>query len=482
MTEAANIIYSSQQVRAGLRWFGPGDIVTIQNIRQTPGITNVITALHHIKPGDIWSEDEIGKRKIEVEFHLHQDEPAGLSGYTRYNWYKENGTPTGLYWCTAESLVFTEEIKNGSPARDTHIANYRESLKNLGRFGVNTVIGNFMLVADWTRTALTRLDDGSTALTYDNTAFMAFDIFILKRHPSTQGYLDDGSYTQEDIDTAQHYFEFYLQHDDERRTALTAMITAGLPGAQEGFTLNDFRAAVQQYESLTIDGLRENIRYFLDQVIPAAKEAGVTLCCHIDDPAFSPFLGTPRAVGTLEGCKFLLNQGCGINLCVGSLLPNFDNRNISELIYDIFEYGSSIGLDVHQIFPHIHLRPIATDGLDFTEGHHAEHREELAQIVYALTDIGWKGVFRPDHAPSPAHGFGRPGYDLVGRGYGAQLLLGLFEMADLWKRSKNICLQHSFGDDTEGQENQATFNLKEKAVVLGTTPKIKKPWTLKNMS
>ncbi len=479
MTEAVNTLYSQQQVRAGLRWFGPDDIVTIENIRQTPGITNVITALHHIAPGEVWSIEEIAKRKIEVEFYLDADEPPELEGYARYLWYKEHGTPTGLFWCTAESLVFTEEIKNGSPLRDSHISNYKESLKNLGRFGVTTVVGNFMLVADWTRTAITRLDDGSTALSYDNDAFMAFDIFILKRHPSELGYIEDGSYSHEEVDRARHYYESYLRNDDERRIALTNMITAGLPGAQEGFTLDDFRAAVRQYEKLTVEDLRENILYFLNQVIPVAKDAGVQLCCHIDDPAFSPFLGTPRAIGTLDGCRFLLDQGCGINLCVGSLLPNIHNRNISELIYAMYEYGAAIGLDVHEIFPHIHLRPIATNGLHFTEGHHAEHREELAQIVYTLTDIGWKGVFRPDHAPSPTHGFGRPGYDLVGRGYGAQLLLGLFEMADLWKRTKIECLQQSFGGDANFKDTRACFNRNEKASVLGNVPRIKKPWALK---
>ena len=479
MTEAANTLYSCRQVRAGLRWFGPDDVVTIENIRQTPGVTNVITALHHIAPGEIWSEEEVATRKIEVEFYPHPEEPAGLSGYERYVWYQEKGMPTGLLWCTAESLVFTEEIKNGSSGRDTHIANYKQSLKNLGLFGVTTVIGNFMLVADWTRTAITRLDDGSVALSYDHDAFMAFDIFILKRHPSEHGYLEDASYTQEDIDKARNYYVSHLQNDEERRTALTTMITAGLPGAQEGFTLDDFRTAVRQYEKLTVDDLRENISSFLDQVIPVAKDAGVRLCCHIDDPAFSPFLGTPRAVGTLDGCRFLLDQGCGINLCVGSLLPNMDNRNISELIYAIHEYGSSIGLDVHEIFPHIHLRPISTNGLHFTEAHHAEHREELAQIAYALTDIGWKGVFRPDHAPSPAHGFGRPGYDLVGRGYGAQLLLGLFEMADLWRRTKTECVQQSFGHEPNFNDIKTSFNQIEKALVLRDTPRIKKPWALK---
>ena len=117
-------------------------------------------------------------------------------------------------------------------------------------------------------------------------------------------------------------------------------------------------------------------------------------------------------------------------------MPNEENRNITELIYEISEYGRLKGMNIDEIFPHIHLRPIETDGKNFREGHHAEHREELAKIVHALVNISWQGVFRPDHAPSSDHGFGRPGYDVIGRGYGAQLLLGLFEMAEIIKATR----------------------------------------------
>ncbi len=436
MSEIFNTDWNRERVRAGMRWFGPADEVTIRNIRQTPGVTNVISALHHIPAGEIWTEEEISKRKIEVEFLPNDNAPTDRAGMALFQWHKAHSEPSGLVWDTAESLIFTEDIKNGSPNRDQHIANYNESLRNLGRFGVINVVGNFMLVADWTRTGTATLPDGSRSLKYIHAAFAAFDIYLLKRHETEEGYIQDGSFTAEEMDEARHYWNTYLKDDSPRRQALADMITAGLPGAQEGFTLTDFRSAVAKYEGMSEADLREHIAYFLDHTVPVAKEAGVRLCCHSDDPAFSPFLGTPRTVGGEEGYKFLLDHGCGANFCIGSLMANEKNRDITAVIRDIAEYGFSKGLSIDEIFPHIHLRPIETDGKNFREGHHAEHREELAKVVHTLVDLGWQGVFRPDHAPSSDHGFGRPGYDVIGRGYGANLLLGLFEMAEIVKTTR----------------------------------------------
>jgi mannonate dehydratase len=419
-----------------MRWFGPEDLVSIQNIRQTPGVTNVISALHHIPAGEVWSEVEIAKRKIEVEFLPSSDAPSELEGMPLYQWYQANGMRTGLVWDTAESLIFTEDIKNGSPLRDLHIANYRESLRNLGRFGVRNVVGNFMLVADWTRTGIATLSDGSKSLKYIHAAFAAFDIYLLKRHDSVQDYIADGSFSAVEVEEARQYWERYLANDPVRQERLTAMMTAGLPGAQAGFSIEDFRDAVSKYADMDVDQLREHMAYFLDHVTPDAHAAGVRLCCHSDDPAFTPFLGTPRAVGGCEGYKFLLDHGCGANLCIGSLMANETNRDITAVIQEIADYGRLKGMSVDEVFPHIHLRPIETDGKNFREGHHAEHREELAKVVHKLVEIGWQGVFRPDHAPSSDHGFGRPGYDVIGRGYGANLILGLFEMATITKAAR----------------------------------------------
>jgi mannonate dehydratase len=468
MSEIYNKNWNRERVRAGMRWFGPEDIVTIQNIRQTPGVTNIITALHHIPAGQIWTKTEISRRKIEVEFLPHAEEPDGLSGLELFNWYTTHGQSTGLIWDTAESLVFTEDIKNGSPNREKHITNYNESLRNLGRFGIHNVVGNFMLVADWTRTGVATLPDGSQSLKYINAAFAAFDIHLLKRHETEQGYIDDGSFSAEEVEEARRYWENYLQNNPEKQKELADMITAGLPGAQAGFTLENFRTAVEKYEHMDEAELREHIAYFLDQVVPVANAAGVRLCCHSDDPAFTPFLGTPRAVGGCEGYKFLLDHGCGANICIGSLMANESNRDITAVIREVADYGRMKGMSVDETFPHIHLRPIETDGKNFREGHHAEHREELAKVVHTLVDIGWQGVFRPDHAPTSDHGFGRPGYDVIGRGYGANLILGLFEMAEIIKttrfRTVEAAIKASGGD----------MNLREEAVSAARTAEAEK--------
>jgi mannonate dehydratase len=468
MSEIFNQNWNRERVRAGMRWFGPEDEVTIRNIQQTPGVTNIITALHHIPSGEIWTEAEIARRKIEVEFLPHPDAPSELSGMKLYQWYIGNAARTGLVWDTAESLVFTEDIKNGSPNREKHIRNYKISLQNLGRFGVKNVVGNFMLVADWTRTSITTLSDGSKTLKYIHAAFAAFDIYLLKRHDSEQSYIEDGSFSPTEVEEARSYWDTYLADHKERQTELIAMITAGLPGAQEGFTLDDFRAAVSKYEGMSVEVLQDHIAYFLDTVVPVANAAGVRLCCHADDPAFSPFLGTPRTVGGSAGYKFLLDHGCGVNMCIGSLMANESNRDITKVIREIAEYGSLKGMGIEDIFPHIHLRPVETDGKNFREGHHAEHREELAKVVHTLVDLDWQGIFRPDHAPASDHGFGRPGYDLVGRGYGAQLLLGLFEMAEIIKTTRNKAVTAAI------TASKGDLTLKDKAIKAARKAEVKK--------
>jgi len=173
--------------------------------------------------------------------------------------------------------------------------------------------------------------DSSLALKYNHSAFAAFDIYTLKRYATEAEYIADNLYTQEEIADAQKYWDKHLLNNNERSSELTNMITAGLPGAQEGFTLDNFRDAVDQYKNINTNDLRKNIAYFLDSVIPTAQKAGVRLCCHPDAPSFSPFTGTPRGVDCVVGYKFLLDHGCGVNLCSGSLIPNEDNRNIAKI-------------------------------------------------------------------------------------------------------------------------------------------------------
>jgi mannonate dehydratase len=475
MTEAAQTIHGDPEApKAGIRWFGPAD-VPIMMIAQIPGVTEVVSALHHVPNGDEWTVAEILKRKIEVEFQDMLDEPSGLAGAKRDEFYKEqyrsslkSGKRTGLVWSTIESLPFTEEIKNGSPERDAHIATYQKSLDNIGAinrllkecgapvYSFTSVMGNFMLVADWTRTGYATLPDGSRALEYIHTHFAAFDIFMAHRHhqadgsPNLEAYEHDGSYSAAEIKAAQAYWNDTLKDDRKKQEALADMIVAGLPGAQASFgpnaalegKLTIFREAVLKYKGMTVETLRANIDYFLKHVVPNAKAAGVMMCSHPDDPAYSPFLGTPRAVGDAQGYKFLLDRGCGVGLCFGSLTPNEKNRDVMSVVKDLAEHGLAKGLTIEQIFPFVHLRPVETNGRDFREGLHAAHIDELWKIVYALASYGWKGVFRPDHAPDPAvlhdmmtqatgnsKALGSRGYSVPGRAMGANLLIGLFHGA-----------------------------------------------------
>ncbi|MDP9128651.1 MAG: mannonate dehydratase [Pseudomonadota bacterium] len=495
MTEAANLANGhTGEAKFGFRWFGPDRDVPIDMVRQIPGVTDIVSALHHVPNGEEWTIAEILKRKIEVEFKDEVVEPKGLQGAARDDFYKQEyrarlpvlENRTGLVWSTLESLPFTEEIKNGSPLRDEHIANYKKSLDNIGTinrileepqfenshtkpFAIQSVMGNFMLVADWTRTHYEELRDGSKALAYDHERFMAFDIFMAKRHADKDGQVDfsayqkDGSYSAKEIESAKIYWETKLKDNRSDQESLANMIVAGLPGAQASFGPNDplekkldiFREAVLKYEGMTVADLRENIDYFLKAVVPNAKAAGVMLCSHPDDPAYSPFLGTPRAVGDVAGYKFLLDRDCGVGLCFGSLTPNEGNRDVMGVIKELADHGLARGMTIEQVFPHVHLRPVETDGKNFKEGRHADHVDELSQITYALTSYGWKGVFRPDHAPNPSslHSLieclakkadplgdalakqekfiGDRGYTVPGRAMGGSLLAGLFHEANV---------------------------------------------------
>ena len=431
--------------------------------------------------GEEWSLSEILKRKIEIEFYDLIVEPENLSLEEKSQYYITEyrrliikGKRTGLVWSTIESLPFTEAIKNGSEERDRHINNYIKSIRNLGIihdildetelhnytpqvYRFRGVIGNFMLVADWTRTGYTTLPDGSVTLEYNHKHFASFDIFMARRHQLSDGtsdllaYIQDGSYDEQEVDDAQHYWEKHLKNDPLKQQELADMIIAGLPGAQASFgvgatlekKLDIFRDAVLKYKGMTIDELRRNIVYFLDKITKEAKKARIHLCCHPDDPAYSPFLGTPRAVGDAEGYKFLLDHGCGVNLCFGSLTPNVNNRDVMKVVRELAEYGLAKGMTINEIFPHVHFRPIETEGKNFREGSHASHIEELYQIIYALTYYGWQGVFRPDHAPNPTvlhnlyeqatgnnNVIGGRGYSVPGRAMGVNLLMGLFYAAN----------------------------------------------------
>ncbi|HSK40888.1 MAG TPA: mannonate dehydratase, partial [Arenibaculum sp.] len=276
------------------RWFGPLDPVTLSDVRQAEA-TGIVSALHHIPNGQVWPAGEIETRKREIE-------------------------AAGLEWTVVESIPVTEDIKTRSGACRDHLEAYRQSIRNLARCGVRTVCYNFMPVIDWTRTDLSyRLPSGGLALRFDADEFAAFDLFILKR-PGAQA--DYGQARQESARAA------FDAMDGTARARLTRNVIAGLPGAEESYTPEMFRNAIERYDGMTPDDLRAALGEFLDAVVPVAEEEGVRLALHPDDPP-RPLFGLPRVVGTADDVEWILKRydspANGLTFCTGSYGVRADN-------------------------------------------------------------------------------------------------------------------------------------------------------------
>lgn len=392
-------------MRQTWRWFGPRDKVLLSEVAQA-GVEGVVSALHHVPTGEIWTAPEIAKRREEIA-------------------YLPSGAPSGLAWEVVESLPVSEDIKKQSgPWRD-HIAAYKVSLQNIAEAGIEVVCYNFMPVLDWTRTDLHwPRPDGATCMRFDFIDFAAFDIFILKRPGARENCPAAIALAAE---------ARFRAMDHNSRTKLSQTIVCGLPGAAESFSLDDLRHHLTTYQNISAERLRAHLTDFLTEVIPVAERLGVRLCCHPDDPPFD-LLGLPRIMSTEADYRSLIeavpSPANGITLCTGSLGARSDN--------DLPGIMQRLGHRVH----FLHLRNVTreqpTHPGSFYESRHLEGDVDLVAVIAAVLAeenrrkaagwANWQIPMRPDHGQSildDLHREAQPGYPAIGRLKGLAELRGI---------------------------------------------------------
>jgi mannonate dehydratase len=372
------------------RWYGPDDPVTLADVRQA-GATGVVTALHHVPNGDVWTAEEIQRRQRQI-------------------------TDAGLEWAVVESVPVSEDIKLRRDDYRAHIKNYKTCLRNLSACGIHTVCYNFMPILDWTRTDLDYpLSDGARALRFDADRFAAFDVFLLNRPGA------EGAYPAERLEAAR---AVYASLTDNEKAALMATVTAGLPGANNHFSLEEFRNMLQVYGDMSPDELRENLSYFLHEVVPVAEEVGVYLTIHPDDPPY-PILGLPRVVSTEEDVAYIMqavdSPHNGLCFCSGS----FGVRPDNDLLRMVNRWIDRIHF--------VHLRATKRDVHgNFYEAGHLEGDVDMYAILCALSREQQKRdrplPMRPDHGHKILDDQRKPtnpGYSPIGRLRGLAELRGV---------------------------------------------------------
>jgi mannonate dehydratase len=392
-------------MRQTWRWFGPKDLVSIDDMLQA-GVEGVVSALHHVPTGAVWTPGEIAKRQAEIGT-------------------RRDGAPSGLAWEVVESLPVSEDIKKQKGEWRAHLEAYRQSLRNIAAAGIEVVCYNFMPVLDWTRTDLAfRVAHGGTCMRFDLADFAAFDLHVLRRPGAAEDYPEALR------DEAGRRF---AEMDEATRSKLAGNVAFGLPGAAESLTLDDLRAHLDEYGPVSAETLRAHFVAFLEEVVPTAEEVGVRLCCHPDDPPF-PLLGLPRIMST-EGdfdavMRSVDSQANGITLCSGSLGARPDN--------DLPGMMRRLGDRVH----FLHLRNVARETAEvrgsFHEAEHLGGDTDMVALVAAVVAEERRRAaegradavipMRPDHGQDILDDLNRraqPGYPSIGRLKGLAELRGI---------------------------------------------------------